>query len=120
METGLTLKKYFGFSAGTTQAASIEIKLVGVARGPFWHEARLEAIDERPALKTVKNQHTVVKAAFENQSGGKFSVNIKMNDFVGNILQIRFTPAVTSCYPVHALNSDGHLSASLLCYFRCN
>jgi len=39
-----------------------------------------------------------------------------MNDFVGNILQNRFTPAATSCYQVHALNSDTHLSAALLCY----
>jgi len=30
-KTGLTLKNYFGSRAGTTQAASIEIKLVGVA-----------------------------------------------------------------------------------------
>jgi len=30
--------------------------------------------------------------------------------------KIRFTPAVTSCYQVHALNADAHLSAALLCY----
>jgi len=30
-------------------------------------------------------------------------VNIEMNDFVGNILKIRFTPAVRSCYQVLAL-----------------
>jgi len=28
--------------------------------------------------------------------------------------------AVASCYQVHALNADAHLSAMLLCYFRCN
>jgi len=33
---------------------------------------------------------------------------------------MRFTPAVTSCYQVHALNADVHLSAALLCYFRWN
>jgi len=25
-------------------------------------------------------------------------------------------PAVTSCYQVHALNVDAHLSAAMLCY----
>jgi len=44
METGLTLKKYFGPRAGTAHAASIEIKIVSVAQGPFWRGARLEAI----------------------------------------------------------------------------
>ena len=38
----------------------------------------------------------------------------KMNDFVENILQIRFTPTVTSFH--HALNADANLSAVLLCY----
>jgi len=27
---------------------------------------------------------------------------------------------VTSCYQVHALNANAHLSAALLCYVRCN
>jgi len=41
-----------------------------------------------------------------------------MNDFVENILQNRFAPAVTSCYHVYA---DVYLSAALLCYtYRCN
>ena len=43
-------------------------------------------------------------------------MNIKMNDFVGNSLQKTFTPAVTSCCRVHALNADAHPSAALLCY----
>jgi len=43
---------------------------------------------------------------------GKFSVNIKMNDFVGNISAKRFTPAVTSYYQVHVLNADAHRSAA--------
>jgi len=34
--------------------------------------------------------------------------------------KISFTPAVTSCYQVYALNADAHLFAALLCYFRCN
>ena len=32
-------------------------------------------------------------------------MNIKMNNFVGNILQISFIPAVTSRYQEHALNA---------------
>ena len=45
-------------------------------------------------------------------------MNNKMNDFVENILQNRFAPAVTSCYHVYA---DVYLSAALLCYtYRCN
>jgi len=42
-------------------------------------------------------------------------VNSKMNDFVGNILQNMFCAYCTSCYQVHALNADAHLSAALLC-----
>jgi len=34
--------------------------------------------------------------------------------------KICFTPAVTSCYQVRALNAYAHLSAALLCYFGCN
>jgi len=44
-----------------------------------------------------------------------------MNEFVGKILQIKFYPC---CYilicQVHALNAEAHLSAVLLCYFRCS
>ena len=40
-------------------------------------------------------------------------MNNKMNDFVGNILQNKFLPAVASCYHVHA---NAHLSAALVCY----
>jgi len=36
-------------------------------------------------------------------------VNIKINDLVGNTLQISFTPAVTSCYKLHARNADAHI-----------
>jgi len=43
-------------------------------------------------------------------------VNNKINNFVGIFFKINFTPAVTSCCQVHALNADAHLSAALLCY----
>jgi len=50
-----------------------------------------------------------LKSAFEDQ-WEENSVNIKMNNFVGNIF----------CYQVHAPKTDTHIpSASLLCYFRC-
>jgi len=39
-----------------------------------------------------------------------------MNNLVGTFCKISFTPAVTSCYQVHALNADAHLSAALPCY----
>jgi len=48
-------------------------------------------------------------------------VNIKMNDFVGNILQNKSYACCYISLSVHALNADTHLSAALLCYvFRCN
>jgi len=31
-----------------------------------------------------------------------------MNNFGGNFCNISFTPAVASCYLVHALNADAH------------
>jgi len=34
--------------------------------------------------------------------------------------KLSFTLAVTSSYKLHAPNADAHLSATLLCYFRCN
>ena len=37
---------------------------------------------------------------------------------LGTFCKISFTPAVTSCYQVHALNADAHLSAALFHYFR--
>ena len=40
-------------------------------------------------------------------------MNNKMNDFVGNICKMSFTPTVTSCYQVHA---DALLSAALVFY----
>jgi len=62
------------------------------------------------------------KVSFWGSARGTFSVNIKMNDFVGNILYIYigFTPAATSWNQVDALHADAHLSTALLCYFRCN
>ena len=48
-------------------------------------------------------------------------MNIKMNNFVGNILQNKFTPAITCCDQVHAPKTDTHIpTAALLCYFRCH
>jgi len=40
---------------------------------------------------------------------------IKWTTLLGIFCKINFTPAVTSCYQVHALNADAHLSAALLC-----
>jgi len=45
---------------------------------------------------------------------------IKWTTLLGIFCKLSFTPTVTSCYQVHALNADAHLSAALLCYFRCN
>jgi len=36
---------------------------------------------------------------------------------LGIFCNINFTPAITSCYQVHA---DAHLSAALLCYLWCS
>jgi len=47
-------------------------------------------------------------------------VNIEMKTLLGIFCKISFTPAVISCYQVHALNADAHLSAALLCHFRFN
>ena len=44
---------------------------------------------------------------------------LKWTTLLGIFCKISFTPAVTSCYQVHALNADAHLSAAL-CYFRCH
>ena len=43
-------------------------------------------------------------------------MNIKMNNFVGNIPQISFTPVVTSCYQEHALNADVGFTYLRTCY----
>ena len=45
---------------------------------------------------------------------------LKWTTLLGIFFKLRFTPAVTSYYQVHALNADAHLPAPLLCYFRCN
>jgi len=41
---------------------------------------------------------------------------LKWTNLFGIFCKISFTPAITSCYQVHALNADSHLSAALLCY----
>ena len=45
---------------------------------------------------------------------------LKWTNLLGIFCKLSFTPAVTSCYQVHALNADARLSATLLCFFRCN
>ena len=44
---------------------------------------------------------------------------LKWTTLLGIFCKLSFTPAVTSCDQVHALNADAHLSATLLRYFRC-
>ena len=44
----------------------------------------------------------------------------KWTTFLAIFCKLSFTPDVTSCCQVHPLNADAHLSATLLCYFRCN
>ena len=44
----------------------------------------------------------------------------KWTTLLGIFCKLSFTPDVASCCQVHALNADAHLSATLLCYFRCN
>jgi len=70
--------------------------------------------------KTFINQRRVEKSAFEDQSQENSVWIIKWTTLLGMFCKITFTPAVTSCYQVHALNVDAHLSAALLCYFWCN
>jgi len=58
------------------------------------------------------------KVCFWGSIRGKFSVNNKMNDFLGIfVFNITFTSAFTSCYQVHA---DAQLYATLLCYLWCS
>jgi len=68
--------------------------------------------------KTVTNQRRVEKSAFEDNSEDN-SV-LKCTTLLGIFCKIRFTPAVTFYCQVHAINTDVHLSAALLCYFRCH
>ena len=64
-----------------------------------------------------------LKVSFWGPVGGKFGVDIKINNFVGSILKRK---VYTSCYillsgSLHALNADHtYLSAALPCYFRCH
>jgi len=70
--------------------------------------------------KTVINQRRVEKSTFENQSEENSVWILQLTTLLGIFCKIGFTPAVIPCYQVHALNADEHLSAALLCYFRCN
>jgi len=62
--------------------------------------------------KTVINQRRAEKSAFEDQSEENSVWILKWTTLLGIFCKISFTPAVTSCYHVHA---DSHLSAALLC-----
>jgi len=62
--------------------------------------------------RTVINQRRVEKSAFEDQSEENSVWIIKWTTLLGIFCKINFTPAVISCYQVHA---DTHLSAALLC-----
>jgi len=53
------------------------------------------------------------KVSFGGSVRGKFSGRTKWTTLFGIFCKISFTPAVTSCYQVHALNADAHLSAAL-------
>jgi len=70
--------------------------------------------------KKVINQRRLVKSAFENQSEEKSVWIVKWTTLLEIFCKLSFRPAVTSCYQVHAINADVHLSAALLCHFRCN
>jgi len=67
--------------------------------------------------KTVINQRRVEKSAFENQSEENSVWIIKRTTLLVIFCKISFAPAVTFCYQA---NADAHLSAALLCYFRCH
>jgi len=66
--------------------------------------------------KTVINQRRVEKSAVEDQSEENSVWIRKWTTLLGIFCKLCFTLAVTSCYQVHALNADAHLSAALLCY----
>ena len=44
---------------------------------------------------------------------------LKWATLLGIFCKISLTPVVTSYYQIHARNADAHLSAAVLCYFRC-
>ena len=59
------------------------------------------------------------KVSFWGSVRGNSVRILKWTNLLGIFFKMIFTPAVTSCYRVHALNADAHLPATLLCYFRC-
>jgi len=67
--------------------------------------------------KTVINEGRVEKPAFEDQSEENSVWIIKWTTLLGIFCEVSFTPAITSCYQVHA---DAHLYAALLCYLWCS
>jgi len=64
--------------------------------------------------KTVTNQRTVEKSAFEHQSEEKSIWILKWITLLGIFCKISFTPAVTSCSRYTPPNAD--VTAALLCY----
>jgi len=70
--------------------------------------------------KRVINQRRVEKQAVEDQSIEISVWILTWTTLLGIFCKIGSTPAVASCYQVHALNPDPHQSAVLQCYFRWN
>jgi len=70
--------------------------------------------------KIAINQRRFEKSAFEDQSEENSVWILKWMTSLGTFRKLSFTPAVTSYYQVHALNAGAHLSAALLCDFRCH
>jgi len=71
--------------------------------------------------KPVINQRRAEKSAFEDQTEENTVWILKWMTLLGILCKLRFTPAGTSCYQVHALKPmHTFLSAALLCYFRCH
>jgi len=66
--------------------------------------------------KTVINQRRFDTLAFEDHSEKNSMWIWKWTTLLGIFCKKGLTPTATSCYHVHA---DAHLSAALLCYFRC-
>jgi len=70
--------------------------------------------------KTVINQLRIEKPVFEDQSEDNLVWILKWTTLLVTFCKICFTLSVTSCYQVHTLNADAHLSTALLCYLRWN
>jgi len=60
------------------------------------------------------------KVSFWGSVRGNSVWILKWTTLLGIFCKLRFTPTLTSCCQVHALNADSHLFAALLCCLRCN